>query len=515
MLKMNFRYFFVVFFLLYGAGCTKESDPFPTEIQSETIVSDVLDVSATAKSVITEQVPGTVIQYGHVWASDVSAPSLNDFKTELAGKALQNSGSFVSKIIGLKAATTYFVRSYLKTSGGVVYGRTKTFSTESNYINRLVRIIDDSLKGKGFGYSFTVSQKGKIVGSGAGGFQSRSIEQAGELPVNTDTKMQIASMTKTISAIAFMKLANEKGIKTSDPIIDYLPAYWKTGSLINKITFRDLMTHQSGIVGLGEFCQNGAFTENYWYGLKGIIAKGIKQENYGNQCYQNANFGLFRLLIPAMLGYKFSGDDNTDDVETQQIYEQYVRENILAKAGVSSDLLLVNSADRPTLGYDYPYRTGTYGFNPGNFKAVAGGYGFYLTATEAGAVYSKIFSTDDQSILTTALKDSLILKGYANYSALTPQGKFCYHDGWWYISYGNGVFQGFRSVWMKCPDDIVVVLFTNSLRNGDGLFPIRSGFYQDITSYLLWAFSELNNVNRNGRTAPVNYHQFLKNPEPH
>ena len=389
-------------------------------------------------------------------------------------------------------------------------------SEEVRDSRRLVQIIEDSLKGKGIGYSFIVSKKGVVVGSGVGGFQSRSVEYTGEKPVTLDTRMQIASMSKTITAVAFIMLARQKRISTADRIIDFLPAGWKAGPGVDRIIFKDLLTHRSGIVGLGEICQNGSYSENYWFGLKQLIAKGVKPENYGNSCYQNANFGLFRVLIPSMMGYKFTGVDMVDDQATQTMYLEYVRDNITSHAGINSPELLNNLVDSPTFGYDQPYEANTTGFNPGNFYATAGAYGFYLSAKEAIALYSTIFSSEDQSVLNTALKDSILSKGLGSYSALTPQGQFYYHDGLWYSNYGNGDYKGFRSIWMKGPDETVVVLFTNSLRHGDGLFPIKSNNYFDISSYLLWCFSEVYNPNRNARMeSQVNYQIYLSDPKPH
>lgn len=496
-------------------ACDRNKEPLPEILSGTTVISDIFDNEATAASDFVDHIPGKLIQYGHVWSS-AGLPSISDSRTELAVGGQGVPDQFKSRISKLSPGTTYQVRPYVRTSGGVVYGGMQRFTTETDYIKRLVKIIDDSLKGKGFGYSFAVSKRGLVVGSGAGGFLSRSIEMAGEKALTQDSRMQIASMTKTITAVAFIKIAKERGINLTDHIAKYLPPAWKQGGGISQITFRDLLKHQSGIIGLGSYCLNGSYVENYWFGLKNLIAKGVKTENYGNQCYQNSNYGMFRVLIPALMGYKFTGDDAIDDEQTQRMYESYVQDNIMKKTGVTSGELLNNLADSPSFGYEHPYTTGSYGFNPGIFGAVVGGYGYYLSANEAGGLYAKIFSSDDQSVITTALKDSILSNGIANYSAITPQGQFWYHDGWWYSNFGNGLFKGFRSVWMKCPDDITVVLFTNSLRHGDGLFPIRSDHYSDVASYVLWAFSELYNEKRNARLdTPVDYQKYLSDPQPH
>lgn len=383
---------------------------------------------------------------------------------------------------------------------------------EGDPAKKFVQILDDSLKGKGFGYSFAVYKKDKLIGTGADGFYARNVEIREDKPVTADTKMQIASMTKTITAAAFLKLAKEKGIKTTDKIIDYLPDTWVKGPNIELITFRDLLTHNSGIIGMNENCRNGAFAENNWYGLKLLIENGIKKENYGSGCYQNANFGMFRVLLPSINGLKFTGNDKNDALSASESYEKYVQKNVFEKAGVVASDFLSNGSPIPTFGYNFPY-SGEYGFDPGDFGSTTGGYGIYLTANQGVKLYAALFSPENNAVITQDIREAITTNGMGSYSAVMPEGKFSYHDGWWYSSLANP--KGFRSVWMHCPDDITVVLFTNALRNGDGLFPIRSDFYQDITSYVLWAFSKYKDPGRGKRTRQVNFHEYLEHPEPH
>lgn len=385
---------------------------------------------------------------------------------------------------------------------------------EADPTKKLVEILDDSLKGKGFGYSFAVYKKDKLVGTGADGFYARKTEIQEDKPVTADTKMQIASMTKTITAAAFLKLAKEKRIKTSDKIITYLPKTWVKGPNIDLITFKDLLTHTSGIVGMNENCQNGAFTENVWYGLKLLIENGIKKENHGSSCYQNANFGLFRVLIPAINGLEFTGDDTNDALLALGGYKEYVQKNIFEKAGVVTNDFLSNGLPVPTFGYDFPY-SGEYGFDPGDFNSTTGGYGIYLTANQGVRLYAALFSPENNAVITQDMRDDIVNNGLGCYSAVMPEGKFSYHDGWWFSSLGFVNPKGFRSVWMHCPEDITIVLFTNALRNGDGLFPLRSDFYQDITSYVLWAFSKYKDPGRGKRMRQVDFHRYLEHPEPH
>jgi CubicO group peptidase (beta-lactamase class C family) len=507
----------LVAMVMVNVGCKKEKDPVPVTLSDSTGISQILDNSAVATSLISEDVAGSVKRYGYVWvksSESAAPPTLSDSEIEISG-TLPASGRFSGRIFGLTVNTEYKLRVFVETNAGVLYGQLQTFKTAPDYIGRLVRTLDDSLINRGFGYSFIVMKKDEIVGEGYGGLQARHIEEGGERNVTGDTKMQIASMTKTLTAVAFLKLAEEKGIKTTDKIFPYLPKSWTIGPHIDQITFRDLMLHQSGFTGLTGACVNGSVGENGWYGLQLLVEMGIKLENRGRMCYQNVNYGMFRILIPAILGYKYTGEDYTDDHETRRQYEQYLREEVLVKVGVSTNSdILVNSPTTPTFGYDFPYTEGTKGFDPGDFRNAAGGYGVYLSAKEAAKVYSGLFANPGTSILAPALKDSILTRGMGSYSAITPQGKFSYHDGWWYLRLRSGESKGFRSLWMKCPDDITIVLFTNALRHGDGLFPIRSDFYSDITSYVLWAFSDIKTL-ENGRKQVVNFHQYLQDPQPH
>jgi hypothetical protein len=313
----------IVFFF---PACRNDKDPLPLVLADSTGIYDILDNTAKVTVSLMESVPGSVTRYGFVWGENTASPTISDSKIEFNG-ALPSPVRYTSLMQGLKKNTEYRLRAFVETDGTVIYGALRTFSTQPDYVKRLVQTLNDSLKGKGFGYSFIVTRKAEIVGEGFGGFQARSIEQGGERLVSLDSKMQVASMTKTITSVAFLKLAEEKGIPINTPIITYLPPSWTKGINTDRITFGDLLKHRSGITGFNEACQNGAFAENIYRGLKSLIQRGVRTDNIGKFCYQNANFGMYRVLIPALLGYQFTGNDQVDDEATRVMYENYIKEN--------------------------------------------------------------------------------------------------------------------------------------------------------------------------------------------
>ncbi|MFC5409909.1 serine hydrolase domain-containing protein [Larkinella bovis] len=374
------------------------------------------------------------------------------------------------------------------------------------WFDYLGKALDDSLKTRNIGYGFVILEKGEVRASGSGGSKSRITEPEGEKPFTLNTKMHVASLSKTITAIAFLHLAAEKGLKTTDKIAPYLPPAWIKGENIDQITFRDLMTHRSGIIGLGNTCQNGAFAENNWGGLRQLVEKGVRSTNRGSYCYQNANFGLFRVLIPGILGYAFTGNDLTDDQQTQQHYLEYVQKTIFEPVGIR-DVLANQPPVDPTYAYAYPLG-GLSGWNPGNFTNTVGAYGWYLTPSEAGKLFATVLSTADQSVLTAAWKDTLLTNRLGSFAGTTSEGPISYHDGWWYLKLTQ--YQGIRAIWMKFPEEVTAVLFVNALHHSRGFFPSDDG--TDIVQYLSRAYS-LTRPLKTGRKSAGSL--TLEHPEPH
>jgi CubicO group peptidase (beta-lactamase class C family) len=106
------------------------------------------------------------------------------------------------------------------------------------------------------GFLVTVARHGKLVHLGRGG--RRNVEEG--LPVETDTRWRIYSMTKPITSVAAMMLYEEGAFELNDPITKWLPEFAETrvyvaGSAQKPLTapqmepirVRHLLTHTSGL----------------------------------------------------------------------------------------------------------------------------------------------------------------------------------------------------------------------------------------------------------------------------
>jgi CubicO group peptidase (beta-lactamase class C family) len=368
--------------------------------------------------------------------------------------------------------------------------------------------LEDTLKSRGIGYAFVVYEKDQLVAKGAGGLRSNAADNEGEKPFTEDTKMHIASMTKTLSAMAFLKAASQKNIRLSDSIGTYLPPGWPKGSGIQSITFERLLTHRSGIVGLGANCQNGAFSENIYSGLRQLVAKGVRTP--GTYCYQNANFGLLRVLIPSIMGYKFTGNDATDDAQTQQLYLAFLQKEIFDKVGINN-VATGSIATNMTYTYNVPIAKTQRGWNPGQFSATTGGYGIYLTATEAAKIYAIALNSNLETILTKEQTNALITQNLGVYKSSSTAGAFAYHDGLWQSGlFANG--QGLRTIWMTFPNDLTCVLFVNALkwRNNSLNFPFNNGL---IVGFIYNAYAQA--IQKKNMRVSAIPPLHIEHPEPH
>jgi CubicO group peptidase (beta-lactamase class C family) len=115
------------------------------------------------------------------------------------------------------------------------------------------RLVDD---GKLPGVSVLVARRGHIVYEGARGMADIGLAR----PMRRDTIVRIYSMTKPLTSVAIMMLYEEGYFQLDDPISRFLPYFQhmrvfsggargkiSTVPAAREITFRDLLTHTSGL----------------------------------------------------------------------------------------------------------------------------------------------------------------------------------------------------------------------------------------------------------------------------
>ncbi len=92
------------------------------------------------------------------------------------------------------------------------------------------------------GMSIAIVNDGKI--KYAKGFGARELED--NLPATKDTLYGVASITKSFTAAAVMKLVEKGKLELDDSVSKYLPVKWG-----DEVTIHNLLTHSSGMPSLG------------------------------------------------------------------------------------------------------------------------------------------------------------------------------------------------------------------------------------------------------------------------
>jgi CubicO group peptidase (beta-lactamase class C family) len=257
--------------------------------------------------------------------------------------------------------------------------------------------IRDFLAGQTVGYAYAIVRNGLLYTTGHDG-DARTSADPPATPQSATKEMFIASQSKTISALALLKLLHDRGISVEESIAGYLPSDWVPGANVEDVTFRRLLTHRSGLDAADVSCCNPAGQ------TLDMLRTYVEQGSTGASdtqpsVYTNANFSLLRILIPQIA----AGDDVIAayanlyplDAVYAGIYADYVRQNVFVPAGIDATLCAPDeSANSRTLLYAFP-DAGAQGFDAGDWSLSCGAAGWYLSAVELARLLAFLRFTDD------------------------------------------------------------------------------------------------------------------------
>lgn len=259
---------------------------------------------------------------------------------------------------------------------------------------KLAQNICGTLAGKVVGYSCEVGQ----VRPGYGG-QARTATD-GAVGMMPHLVTNIASISKTITAVAIIKMLASKGLTVDTKISPYIYSQWSQGQNIGQLTFRNLLTHTSGLAQAG----NCGANVNY-AGLKSMIAAGVSAANIGQPKYGNCNFALIRELMLALSGVSLAADGDPRASQSASAYIAYVNANVLQPVGVSTSACKPPAGTNDVLSYTNP-AGGTAGTDWGDWTLRCGGGGWVLSANDIFKVTNDIAT--GSTLLTTAQRKAMI-----------------------------------------------------------------------------------------------------------
>lgn len=212
---------------------------------------------------------------------------------------------------------------------------------------------------------------GKLVHTFAHGV----IDVTKKLPVSSRSEFRIASMTKSFTALAVLKLRDDGRIHLDDPIGKYIPEmkdqkYLTTDA--TPVTIRQLLSHAAG------------FPEDNPWGdrqlavsdadMLKMIKKGISFSNSPGIAYEYSNLGF------AILGYLIKA-------VTGQSYETYINKNILLPLGMQHTYWEYSKVPPADFAHGYRWLNNDYVEQPLLLSGAYGAMGGMITSMEDFAKY--------------------------------------------------------------------------------------------------------------------------------
>jgi len=132
----------------------------------------------------------------------------------------------------------------------------------------------------------------------------RDIE--GDLPMEDDTLFRIASMTKPITALGVMMLADEGKLAVDDPVEKHLPEFrgqaMTGGTPRRPITLRDLLTHTSGLPDSPPPGTRAEPALTLEAAVRGFASRPLSFEPGSKWSYSNAGIGTLGRIIEVASG---------------------------------------------------------------------------------------------------------------------------------------------------------------------------------------------------------------------
>jgi CubicO group peptidase (beta-lactamase class C family) len=225
------------------------------------------------------------------------------------------------------------------------------------------------------GAAWGIIVDGKLAHVGVTGFR----DVAARAPVDPNTVFRIASMTKSFTAMAILKLRDQGKLSLDDPAERYVPElaslrYPTSDS--PKITIRHLLSHGAGFPEDNPWGdQQLAVTDAE---MSRMLRSGIPFSNPPGLAYEYSNYGF---AILGRIVTRVSGVP----------YPQYIRTNVLQPLGMASTTLEPASVPRDRLALGYRWEDEQWKLEPQLPDGAFGSMGGMLTSLQDLGAYVSAF----------------------------------------------------------------------------------------------------------------------------
>ncbi|MFD1096137.1 serine hydrolase domain-containing protein [Salegentibacter chungangensis] len=337
------------------------------------------------------------------------------------------------------------------------------YSQNSENLDSEITSFLDTLNSNTFSGIILVGKNDSIFSQRTYGYSN--IEH--KIKNDRNTKFNLASISKSITAVGILKLYDQGKIELNKPIGNYLDEY-PNQRVLDSVTIHQLLTHTAGTKAIyGEEYQRT--NKNRYRELEDFLplfendslafSPGSKYE------YNGGGFVLLALIIQKVTG---------------ENYYDYVQKNIFDPAGMEDTKALeidgvnYNTAD----GYSiYLRKDNSLARNDYLISKASGSSGFYSTAEDLFKLSKALRNYELLSKATTDLMLEPKVKGYNTHLGYGIDIDNRYeetivgHSGGWY---------GIRTEWMDFLDSNYTVIILSNLDN-DGKEKVSNFFKSKIS----------------------------------
>lgn len=203
-----------------------------------------------------------------------------------------------------------------------------SFGFADERVDKIDKVLTELHQNSGFNGNVLIGEKGKIIYEKSFGYANYN----DKTPLSNDYLFDIASVSKTFTAVAIMKLKEKRKLKLDDKLTKYLPEL-----PYEDVTIRHMLSHTSGII---EF-------------QKPIIRKEIQGKNVNNVemknvflkvkpkleftpgtkwSYSNSNYTFLALIIE-----KVSSKSYAEFIDKYIFRKAKMRDSYVLESGVPSN----------------------------------------------------------------------------------------------------------------------------------------------------------------------------------
>ncbi|RYY48243.1 MAG: class C beta-lactamase-related serine hydrolase [Chitinophagaceae bacterium] len=316
------------------------------------------------------------------------------------------------------------------------------------------------------GYSFVITKDGLVADSFSTG-NARKSSAGGSTPWNTDQEINVASVTKTLTAVAVFQLMTKNDLKPIDKIGPWLPAYFNATQTIQNLSFEELLTHSSGIT------ESSTSFDSMIAVVRRPLADPAKTK--GN--YANLNFALFRAMIPYLRdkgaavqqeSNMLPGNPSGFQTWLSNAYVGYMQSNVFTPIGIG--VTNCKPSSNTAQAFSEPSGPTQAVANLADWTEISGGGGYFMSVLEMARFNAYLANT--YSILSKenrALMDSKFMGWDPEDSRMTSAGRSYGKDGalrW--DNDGNGLDPGdagLQTLIVKYPNKVELAIAINSVNS--------------------------------------------------